>query len=317
MTFDFLYEFVTLAETRNYSVAAEQLYTTEASLSRHIKKLEQEIGGLLFSRTTRKIELTALGKALLPYAQQSVELKKQMDAEIANQLRTDTNRLRIAAISTTNTYIDLPTLLSRMQTFYPDISISFMEPEDNFHSLFTNGLADLGLMHELVGYEDKRYERFCIATEKLVVLMAPSNSLNTLSKISIMDLQSENIILINNNSPIHQSYVQICKNFGIEPKIMMSLNSGDDLAKTVKSGLGISLLTEHSFRRNFPKDLEDGNLVMRPIDPPFYLNFNLIYPRKPSPAASAFGKILREDESLFLAPQLRSNIKKEEAGTTK
>lgn len=69
MDINYFKEFSVLAETRNYWEAAERLFVNQSTLSKHIKAMEKELGVLLFSRTTRKVELTEFGKALLPYAQ--------------------------------------------------------------------------------------------------------------------------------------------------------------------------------------------------------------------------------------------------------
>jgi DNA-binding transcriptional LysR family regulator len=63
-----LEHFVAVAGTLNYSRAAEELHISPSPLSRSIQQLELELGGPLFLRATRKVELTQLGYSLLPYA---------------------------------------------------------------------------------------------------------------------------------------------------------------------------------------------------------------------------------------------------------
>ena len=52
--------------------AAEELYISQSSLSKHIMSIEKELGHSLFNRTTRKVSLTSFGKTYLPYAQRIV-----------------------------------------------------------------------------------------------------------------------------------------------------------------------------------------------------------------------------------------------------
>lgn len=58
---NFFREFAVLARTGSYSEAAEQLFLSQPSLSKHIKSAELELGQPLFRRTTRRIELTPFG----------------------------------------------------------------------------------------------------------------------------------------------------------------------------------------------------------------------------------------------------------------
>ena len=77
-------EFSVLAETKNYWAAAEKLFVGQSSLSKHIKTMETQLGGELFMRTSRKVELTELGKLMLPYARQIAQLQTQYETAAFN-----------------------------------------------------------------------------------------------------------------------------------------------------------------------------------------------------------------------------------------
>lgn len=62
LKFSYIREFVTLAETLNFSKTAEMTFITQSALSRHIAELEEEAGAQLFERTTRIVELTPAGE---------------------------------------------------------------------------------------------------------------------------------------------------------------------------------------------------------------------------------------------------------------
>jgi DNA-binding transcriptional LysR family regulator len=65
---DILRTFVTVAETRNFTRAADIVHRTQSAVSQQIRKLEEETGHELFTRNGRAVELTAAGETLLPYA---------------------------------------------------------------------------------------------------------------------------------------------------------------------------------------------------------------------------------------------------------
>ena len=68
MDTQYIQEFVKLAETMNFSAAAKQMHISQSSLSRHMQKLEEELGKPLFIRTTRRMELSDFGRQFLPSA---------------------------------------------------------------------------------------------------------------------------------------------------------------------------------------------------------------------------------------------------------
>jgi DNA-binding transcriptional LysR family regulator len=63
--------FLAVARTLNFTRAAEECNVTQPSLTRAIKKLEEELGGALFHRERANTHLTELGRAMLPHIEQS------------------------------------------------------------------------------------------------------------------------------------------------------------------------------------------------------------------------------------------------------
>ena len=75
----YIREFVMLADCLNFSEAAERLFISQSSLSKHIRALERELGGELFVRTTRTIRLSEMGTVYLPYARKIADLCDQAE----------------------------------------------------------------------------------------------------------------------------------------------------------------------------------------------------------------------------------------------
>ena len=61
-------EFIRLAETCSFQETAALLHISQSSLSKHLKKLESELGATLFDRSTRSVTLSEYGRAFLPHA---------------------------------------------------------------------------------------------------------------------------------------------------------------------------------------------------------------------------------------------------------
>lgn len=83
MDIQYIREFVALAKYGNYLTAAEELYISQSSLSKHIIALEKELGFPLFNRTTRKVGLTQYGTTFLPYAQRIIDADTEFRNKVA------------------------------------------------------------------------------------------------------------------------------------------------------------------------------------------------------------------------------------------
>jgi len=98
MEINYLKEFVVLAQTGNFLEAADTLYSSQSTLSKHIKSMESELGVPLFDRTTRKVRISKYGQLLLPYAKQIIELHDEYTAILQTSLETDREILTVGSI---------------------------------------------------------------------------------------------------------------------------------------------------------------------------------------------------------------------------
>lgn len=293
MQFDSLLEFCTIAETRNYTVAAEHLFLTEATLSRRIKKLEEEIGAPLFHRTSRRVELTTLGKVFLPYAQRGVSLKSEIDEALNKLLHMEKTQLNIAAISIATEYISFTNLLTMFHSEYPNITINIQSPNLPISSLFSESACEMGFIPELAGYEDMNYNRILIKRDRIIALIPKKHPLVKKKSWSINELEHERLILISNGSPMFGLCMQACQVNGFRPKVILTMSSGNSIRDVVEKGMGIGLLLEYPstlLHQDFPIG---DNVVFCQPDPPICVNFNLIYSKNPSHAAKSFISFLK------------------------
>ena len=97
MLLESLRYFLAVVKTMSFSEAAEELNISQSALSKKIKSLELDLDVLLFYRTTRAIQLTEAGTALVPLANEAVLLENRVEAQMRRfRLRTK-EVLRIAS----------------------------------------------------------------------------------------------------------------------------------------------------------------------------------------------------------------------------
>ena len=114
--------FEAVAEAGAMGRAAEALDTVQSNVTTRIRKLERELGSLLFRRHARGVELTASGRALLPYAARLRTLAREA-REAAGPQAGARGPLAIGSLETTAA-ARLPPLLARFHAESPEVQLS-------------------------------------------------------------------------------------------------------------------------------------------------------------------------------------------------
>src|SRR5690606_32613841 len=109
-----------VAETRNFTRAAERCFVAQSALSQRIAHLERALGTALFARTSRRVELTAAGEAFLPLARQSLDAADRAATEAAAAVGQVRGRLAIGMIPTVAA-LNVPEVLRRFREKYPAV----------------------------------------------------------------------------------------------------------------------------------------------------------------------------------------------------
>jgi DNA-binding transcriptional LysR family regulator len=119
--------FVAVAECGHFGRAANQLNIVQPALSMQIRALEEEFGGELFTRTSRKVELTEAGRLLLPEAIRTLEQASHGKTIVQRALRGETGSVRIGFAG--NAVLS-GRLMEHVRTFrarYPDVELQLVE----------------------------------------------------------------------------------------------------------------------------------------------------------------------------------------------
>jgi DNA-binding transcriptional LysR family regulator len=185
--------FLAVAEELNFSRAAERLHIAQPALSAQIRSLETQLGCELFSRTTRKVDLTAAGELLLADAREIVERADRAAAKVTAAARGDRGALRVAfaahgAGETSNE------IFRRFAEEHPGIDVELVESAtlEGLQQLVADHEADAAfawlpvLHHEL--------ESEIVFSERKAVAMHPEHLLAAQDEVRPEDLESEPIV---------------------------------------------------------------------------------------------------------------------------
>ncbi len=114
--------FYTVAKYKHMTKASEELFISQPAISQSIKKLEAQLGGVLFLRSNKGMELTEEGKMLYKYVKDALELIKNAETEFTSFKNLDKGEVRIG-ISTTLTKLLLIDVIDKFHKDYPNIDI--------------------------------------------------------------------------------------------------------------------------------------------------------------------------------------------------
>ena len=275
MELNYLREFIALTETRNFAEAADRLFISQSSLSKHIQSLESEIGTPLLRRTTRKVDLNEQGEIFLTYAKRIVQAQDDCAAAIQSNLSASTCRLRVGVPGVMGIY-GIPDILCKFRenTFGFDCEILEEEP-DVLLKMLEREECDLIFYRDMPISGRKsiwgNYNTISFATDTSVAVFPRNHRLAANQSVTLTDLKDESLIV--ESSPFIVNFMKEQYNLlGIEANITHSSRWLENVLDMVSLGLGCSLVTAHTMRNMTRKDI-----AVVPVDPPITDNLLIVY----------------------------------------
>ncbi len=252
--------FRTVAESLNFTRAAETLHLTQSAVSHQIKALESEFGEPLFIRAKRGVILTAAGKTALEYAIRILDETEEMREKIAGREKSLTGRVRVAAATQALVYLFAP------------LFESFMEENENIELLFRTtvsteqtitdileGTADVGFA-SMPAYSPalKVVE---LVEDELVLVLGKKHRLAKRKEVNSDELENERWILFERGASIRRATDGFFKKLKLEPEKALESNDTYFIKMMIEKGLGISLLPSWAIR----DEVKSGKLVQSKI----------------------------------------------------
>lgn len=249
MSIEELNIFVTVAQTLNFTQAAEKLHFSQPTLSRHISELERELGYELLIRTTRKVELTEFGRYFLIEAKRLLRSYNQLLDQISNLGKQSFGSLTIGTPDLmTRTF--LPAVIRSFNKKYPGIMIDvrIIEPGACMN-LLKNGVIDLGFFAS-TDSEAPQSNHIAVETVSsghLLLVTGLSHRLGDRTEVSAEDLAGERIYISNrNNTPYLWNTVnQFLTQHDLNPDMLEEVDPPGALIMLVEAGLGVTILASN------------------------------------------------------------------------
>ncbi|XRJ97879.1 LysR substrate-binding domain-containing protein [Latilactobacillus sakei] len=256
--------FIDLAQTCNYSRTAENIFSTQATVSKYIMALEKDWGVTLFTRDHRTVTLTKAGAAILPSVKTLIQAEQRLLQTIDQQINQTDQTLVIKGIPTISRYQAFQ-LIFQFNQQHPEINLKFSEAETNqLMASLDDGRADIVFTRL---FEKPRAEYTVLGEERdyFVALMARDNPLAQQTALTVQDLAHEPFLLLDGATNVLAPVMQTLEQAGVAPQIVYEGRRVDLILEMLNQKMGVSIMMNHSF------DLAGyENVVAVPIHPKQY-----------------------------------------------
>lgn len=252
--------FYTVGRTGNISQAAKELFISQPAISKSLRKLEENLGTVLFTRSSRGVTFTPDGETLFEKVKEAFSILSEGEDFILHNRCRNIPRIRIGASSTLSKYV----LLSHLKTYvaaHPEVRIN-ISCQSTYQTLqlLDQGKIDVGLIgrpKNLQGYHFRPLLRISdtfVATKQYLnnqQELYPEESL--FHTATFMMLDEENITRQSVNSELKEHQIELSH--------ILEVTSMDLLIQFAQISLGIACVI-HEFVQ---KELNEGILVEVPM----------------------------------------------------
>lgn len=185
--------FLAVARTLNFTRAAEDCNVAQPSLSRAVKKLEDELGGELFRRERDQTHLTELGRTMLPLLSQSYESALAAKAQAGSYRRADYAPLRIGLSQTVTLELIAP-MLAELARAFPGLDMHFARgTAEAVLEALKAGELELAIAADAPVDWD-RFDRWALFEEGYVLVAAPGHAIAGRKQLDLAEIAGETLI---------------------------------------------------------------------------------------------------------------------------
>ena len=239
MTLNELKFIVALAKARNFRKAAENCFVSQPALSLAVKKLEDELGVLLFERSRSDVTMTVVGELVVEQAMRAIDEANRVK-EIAKQGNNQlAGALKLGVIYSVGPYL-LPEIIPILRKTAPEMPLIVEENlTSNLEMQLRNGVIDVAII--ALPFEIPGVKILPLYEEEFVVVVPSEHDWAGLKAVDASELANEKVLLLNSGHCFSNQVLQACPSLSRNGEILQG-NSLDTIRNMVASNLGITVL---------------------------------------------------------------------------
>ncbi len=250
MDFKQLRYIIKVAETRNITKAAGELYITQPALSHYIAKVEKELGIQLFDRNTTPLSLTVAGEYYVGTAKKIINLELNLREKLADVAALKKGHIVMGIPPARAAYV-LPYIIPKFKEKYPGVQLETMEKNsDILKESIKTGKADFALIPMTRGINsleaDKELEGEILGMEELY-LVAHKSLLSdvTVKPGGVVDIESikeKPFVMLRKNRGVRKAIDAMFLQYSSKMNVVMETSSNDSAYRLAAAGIGMAIV---------------------------------------------------------------------------
>ena len=240
--------FLAVCDKGSFTRAAQATYVAQPSLTQAIKKLEDELGGELFSRDRSGCRLTALGRLVEPSIREIVRKTQALKAEAVRFSRLNTVPLRIGVMTTIAAH-HLSPFFANFQQERPHVELELVvDSECNLLNQLDEEGLDL-VISAPTSLLAEHYQSLELYEERYVVVFNDKHRFNQMQQIDLATIQAEPY-LDRLNCELRETLRSVCQGRQVNLYAAYRSNSEEWILSMVRAGIGVALMPEFTITKN-------------------------------------------------------------------
>jgi LysR family hydrogen peroxide-inducible transcriptional activator len=249
-----------VADSGHFGKAARRCGVSQPTLSMQLKKLEGELGVVLFERGVRPAQPTAAGHEVVREARAILAAAARLK-EIARQ-RADplTGLVRLGVIPTLGPYL-LPVILAPIRERFPGLQLHLVEQRtERLLAELRRGELDAAILSP--PFDTAGIDRLPLGAEGFLIALPPGHRLAARPALGGDDLRDERVLCLEEGHCLTEQVAQVLRALGVEPAGSLRASGIETLRQMVSVGMGLAVLPALAGQGPFA---QAAPLVLRPI----------------------------------------------------
>ena len=245
---------VAIDEYRHFATAAEKCFVTQPTLSMQIKKLEDEMGVIIFDRSRQPVVPTDLGAKLIEQARMTLSATQRIKEIIQEEQQEVEGTLKIGIIPTLAPYL-LPVFIGPYIRKYPAVKVEVEElVSEEIIRRLKRDILDVGLF--VTPYHDEKIVERPVFYEEMLVYAHPDSELLKKKEVGHEDIVTSDIWMLGNGHCFRNQVVNLCEMSASQHKNLpfeFESNSLETLMRIVDVEGGFTLIPELALQYMSPE----------------------------------------------------------------
>lgn len=271
--------FIALAERGNFLAASEDCSISQASMSKHVRKLEAEAGGVvLFDRSHRPVVLTPAGEEYLRFARRIVESYELLCRSMEKYRQHVKQEFRIGVLPVIRR-LGVSRIITSFRQQEPDVNLSIIDrPTGDLLDMLEHDRLDAAILLDSPhGSIPDTVSRYFLKRLELMAVMRRDHPLSRNRILRYGDIANEGILLLDSSTALYSICTSAFEGSGFVPASITTCRNIETLLDLAASGYGVAFCS-----KDLLATYSDLDVVAVPLADPIVYDLVLAIPNRVS-----------------------------------